>query len=316
VSRPTTSQADIDARGTHGHRRWPWALSVVALVAIGYGRPAPPIQPTDTAEATVLTDETAGRRGPENPRLTASGVAQATAACAAGDATACLRLARAYEARKRDGDWLLSVGLYMRACDGHSTVACVEVGDVAFRAGIEMRYIASVHPEALLYWECRDDNAAACAVKTAYNKGLPWQTPEQDFSKAERACKQGFPLGCIEIAAAKLSAEGTAENLDAGFAELDALCTQGEVVACATLMRAYEAGVPYYRHVREDDAKRCRYSRKACDLGAAFACKDVEERCQKNGGVDGGPGIPAEVPAVPRAPVGFDGRVAMARARR
>ena len=196
----------------------------------------------------------------------AKAISLCKAACEAGSPKSCRWLA-GFKSRGGDEEYEEAVGLYMRACDQNDREACLHVAALA-SIGVDTDNYNFLHPDLLYYRECRANDPAGCLRAKEQLAAQKHVSPADFFERSKRACPNGFPLACVEVGQAKIDGRGTAANVADGVAQLDALCTGGNVTACAALIQ-------YYSRADGDRSMRCLYEWKACDLGAAFACGDA-----------------------------------------
>jgi TPR repeat protein len=206
----------------------------------------------------------------DHHRPSRTAVSRCAADCNAGALLACLRLANYEDNFGDEKQQEESAGLYFRACDEGQPEACLSAAQW-MAIGVDTLIYDAAVPGSLLYRECRGDAADGCLrarAEVAARKDVHDRV--KAFEESKRGCQAGFPLACVAVASAKVHGDGVHLDEREGYAELDALCTGGDVTACATLIFGSARGT----------SARCDYEWKTCKLGASFACTYAcAERC-------------------------------------
>jgi hypothetical protein len=90
----------------------------------------------------------------------------------------------------------------------------------------------------------------------------------------QRACEQGWLVGCESAAFAHLRGEGTTRDPARAVDYLDRACRGGLGSACSNVGFMFKSG----DGVPRDDARALGYLKKACDQGFNKACRWLEEQ--------------------------------------
>jgi TPR repeat protein len=180
--------------------------------------------------------------------------------------------------------------LERRHCDGGSGWACNELGvlGASGRASTEP-------PDRLFQRACRLGFTAGCqnvgtlaAGTTSLRRDEPTlrdypivlregkgvaadSTPFEIFT---RACRQGWPAGCGNLASFYLRGGPVPQDKMRAATLLEQACAGGHGRSCSNLGFMYNVG----DGVPKDTAKALAYLKKACDAGFSSACRWLSER--------------------------------------
>lgn len=200
---------------------------MLVLAACGSSKHAPPpaAPPAEAAVATVPSDAAVDA-------LPCPGTSEDCAACGSGDGSACFSVALAAAS---DGDkhtW------YERGCD---------LGHLESCRGVSWFYTFNGSHEDFVRATARVNELEAAQLA---------QARTQCDAHDEKACTNAG----IWIAVGT----GTAKNIAAGVAVLDASCRRGNLEACAAVSV-----------VAEDPAVQIRYDERACRGGRVISCGEL-----------------------------------------
>lgn len=195
-------------------------------------------------------------------------------ACTDGEHRACVLYARAmlFGDHGLTKDASKSRELGMAACDHSVASGCTLVGLVYSIALGDAR-----EAQRWLAKGCDGGDGAGCAaLATQYFRGgLPGEAqgvtvaPERGVELATRACDLDATIGCSLLAKALANGEGTAQDLVRARELAATACNDSDAAGCTIAARIAQA------EGREEDAVT--YLTRACTLGNATACRQVEQ---------------------------------------
>jgi hypothetical protein len=216
----------------------------------------------------------------------------AKTACDAGDAYGCALLGYHYQ----DGSGTayapeLAVAAYDKACRGGAGVGCYNLAGM-YSGGhgvvVDRDKSDSYIERARKAW-----NASCDGTDTRWCSNAGFLLEDKDRAAAEvryrRGCDHGDAIACVQVA--RVGVQSGKLKPDAFIAEVDRLCTSGELVACGL-----EANYLWYGEngVTADHKRAFAIGKRACDMNDAPSCVLV------GAAYAGGNIVPTDGPAADR----------------
>jgi TPR repeat protein len=197
----------------------------------------------------------------------------AKTACDAGDAFGCALLGLHYQ----DGSgtsWSAAsaIAAYDKACRGGAGVACYNLAGM-YGGGhgvvVDHAKFDAYTEKARLAW-----NASCDGGDTRWCTNAGYLIEDKDPAEAEvryrRGCDHDEPVACVQVA--RVGLQNGKLKPSAFLAELDRICTGGEVTACGVLASFLDQGA---NGVAKDAKRAFEVAKKACDMNDASSCELV-----------------------------------------
>jgi TPR repeat protein len=200
--------------------------------------------------------------------------------CDAGSADACYRLGNltAEGSPAVTANLEKAAGLWQRACDGGSTMACVSVAKTLLSQGP-----AQVERGlALLQTACTGAVVGGCAtLGVAYRDGyLLKKNMGEAVGLFQKACDAGDVHGCRMFATALFQGDGVNADQPRAVTLFKDCCDFGDLRSCANLGRANEIG----QGTAQNLVAAAELFKRACNGGVSEACRGTDIKAANGAG--------------------------------